>query len=318
MCVFSIIIPVYNSECYLKRCIASWQTQTFENFELILVDDGSTDNSLSLIKHFSEIDSRIKVFHEENSGVSIARNLGLEKANGEFIGFCDADDLVSNILLETVYYYMSYKDVRVVQFGYSVDISKLVNNIDPKKMTIKEASVIDLEKDIILNKKVMGSVWNKYFKKNDISCIFDPELTHCEDEEWLIRTLNQITNEKVIQISEAFYYYNAENENSVTTNLNNVFNEKGYFKYLESMYKIKNICPPEIEAFINSQIFMFSLENLYIKINKKNLLNETKNNLEKNINEYWLTFLCNNYISIKKRLKYFRDFLYYKLILSRK
>lgn len=94
MSKISIIVPVYNTERYLHKCIDSILNQTYESFELILVDDGSTDHSLNICKEYEEKDKRIKVLHKENGGQGSARNLGIDKAEGEYIGFVDSDDFI--------------------------------------------------------------------------------------------------------------------------------------------------------------------------------------------------------------------------------
>src|SRR5690606_18531829 len=92
--LISIVVPVYNSEKYLPECIESILNQNYANIELIIVNDGSTDNSLSIAEKFSENDSRIKILSQRNSGVSAARNLGISIAQGDYIGFVDSDDTV--------------------------------------------------------------------------------------------------------------------------------------------------------------------------------------------------------------------------------
>ena len=92
---FSVIVPVYNVEKYLKECLDSILSQTFKDFELILVNDGSKDSSPAICDEYAEKDSRVKVIHKENGGQSTARNMGIEKATGEFAVFLDSDDLLS-------------------------------------------------------------------------------------------------------------------------------------------------------------------------------------------------------------------------------
>lgn len=99
----SVIVPIYNVEKYLERCLDSILTQSFENFELILVDDGSTDLSGAICDEYAEKDSRIIIFHTQNSGVSSARNLGIGAAKGNYIMFCDGDDCVHPQWIETLY-----------------------------------------------------------------------------------------------------------------------------------------------------------------------------------------------------------------------
>lgn len=99
----SVIVPVYNIEKYIERCIRSILEQSFKNFELLLIDDGSTDNSGSICDQFALSDSRIKVFHQRNRGVSYARNTGIKNAQGSFIAFVDGDDWVKHDYLEVLY-----------------------------------------------------------------------------------------------------------------------------------------------------------------------------------------------------------------------
>lgn len=96
----SVIIPVYNAEKYLRRCVDSILAQTFTDFELLLVDDGSKDASGAICDEYADRDNRVRVFHKENGGVSSARNLGLDNARGEWVTFCDADDEVTGTYLE--------------------------------------------------------------------------------------------------------------------------------------------------------------------------------------------------------------------------
>lgn len=99
--LISIVIPVYNAELYLEECISSILRQTYVYFELILIDDGSTDNSLIICRSFEKKDSRIEVFHQDNSGVSSARNLGIRLAHGEYICFVDADDWIDETYISS-------------------------------------------------------------------------------------------------------------------------------------------------------------------------------------------------------------------------
>ena len=92
--MISVIIPVFNAEKYLRRCLDSVLSQTYENLEVILVDDGSTDNSGSICEEYAVIDKRVRVFHQVNAGVSSARNQGISLVSGEYLTFLDADDYI--------------------------------------------------------------------------------------------------------------------------------------------------------------------------------------------------------------------------------
>ena len=96
----SVIVPVYNTEAYLKECVDSIVNQTYQNLEILLVDDGSTDNSGAMAEKFALEDKRVRVFHKENGGSSSARNLGIKEATGEYIGFIDSDDYIEPDMYE--------------------------------------------------------------------------------------------------------------------------------------------------------------------------------------------------------------------------
>lgn len=95
--LISVIVPVFNAQNTLNRCVNSILNQTFRNWELLLIDDGSTDKSCEICNQYAAIDKRIKVFHKENGGVSSARNIGLDNANGDWITFVDSDDFIDCI-----------------------------------------------------------------------------------------------------------------------------------------------------------------------------------------------------------------------------
>ena len=99
----SLIIPVYNAEKYLQECLDSAINQTLENIEIIIVNDGSTDNSLTICKRYSQKDSRIKLISQKNSGVAVARNIALQTATGEYIAFMDSDDYIDKNMLFDMY-----------------------------------------------------------------------------------------------------------------------------------------------------------------------------------------------------------------------
>ncbi len=100
--LISIIVPVYNSEKYINRCINSIKSQSYADWECILVDDGSSDNSLSILQQFADIDRRFKVFHQNNAGAGAARNFGIERALGSYVVFVDSDDMIKPDYLETL------------------------------------------------------------------------------------------------------------------------------------------------------------------------------------------------------------------------
>ena len=119
----SIAIPVYNTEKYLERCIYSILNQTYKNLEVICVDDGSTDLSGKILDRLSQEDSRLKILHKKNEGVSIARNLALLEAKGEYIGFIDSDDYVAPDYYEKLIDVLDNTTVDIVTCNYFFDYS---------------------------------------------------------------------------------------------------------------------------------------------------------------------------------------------------
>lgn len=120
MCHISVIVPVYNSERTLSRCVESILSQTFSDFELILIDDGSTDSSDTICDNYGMADARVKVFHKKNGGVSSARNVGLGNAKGKWVTFCDSDDYVDCSWLEIFVQYGNRDGVELVVQSFDI------------------------------------------------------------------------------------------------------------------------------------------------------------------------------------------------------
>lgn len=118
---FSVIIPVYNCENYISRCVSSVIEQVYTNFEIILVDDGSTDKSLEICEHWAKLDKRIKVIKQKNQGPGVARNQGIKKATGEYIVFIDSDDYVDVDYFERVHNYIKKYETDIVFIGFQFE-----------------------------------------------------------------------------------------------------------------------------------------------------------------------------------------------------
>lgn len=145
----SVIIPVYNAENYVGRCIESVQAQTYEDWQLILVDDGSTDNSLAICQKYAEKDKRIGVKHQENAGPGIARNVGINEAFGQYVVFIDSDDYIEKEYFQL----LSEHDEDVVFIN--------VRNVDEEGRVVKEdfmAKNKQLSKDTILRRQMTGKI----------------------------------------------------------------------------------------------------------------------------------------------------------------
>lgn len=201
----SVIVPVYNVEKYVEQCIKSIVNQTFKNFELIIVDDGSTDNSGKLCDNFAENDYRIHVIHTENRGVAAARNKGLDIAIGEFICFVDSDDYVQNNYLAYMYGQIRNSDYDFVSCtaNFVNENSFLLqrNSYDTKKMII-DSNII---KTYMTTNYIEDVAWNKLYKRDVWENLRYLENVNYEDTEIIIRLLKRCR--KILFTNEYLYNY---------------------------------------------------------------------------------------------------------------
>ena len=209
--LISVIVPVYNVEKYLERCVNSIINQTYQNLEIILVDDGSPDNCGAICDEFAEMDNRIKVIHKENGGLSSARNTGLDIATGEYIAFVDSDDWLE---LDTYEWFISaIKDNDIAICGHRT-VSKGCEIV----VDIFEDEFLDYDSlwtEIFV--KLNNAAWNKLYKASIIKDLkFQIGILHGED---LIFNLNYIKNCKsgVINRTPLYNYY--KREGSITSSV---------------------------------------------------------------------------------------------------
>ena len=205
--MISVIVPVYNTEKYLHRCIDSILAQTYTDFELLLIDDGSSDSSGAICDEYATKDSRVRVFHKENGGVSSARNLGLDNAKGEWVAFCDSDDYVYSSWLQN--YSIIENEVIYDFVCQGIDTDKPLyptTNLCSYGLDFKggvSECINELHKV-----KLLGYLHNKVFRLsiiNDNSIRFDIRLDFREDEVFVIQYLLYCKN--IISVSQIGYHY---------------------------------------------------------------------------------------------------------------
>lgn len=218
----SIIVPVYNASKYIKRCIDSILVQTFVNWELILVDDGSQDDSKFICESYCEKDLRIKVLSQDNFGPSSARNLGIDNALGEFITFVDSDDYITIDAIEKLISpFLIDHNIELSCGGY-FEISVL----QPNKLIVLH-DFENFEKKIITKNEflknifcgVTGVLWGKMFLLNKIKkhhIRLNPEVKLAEDVLFVFEYVSLI--EKIYLVKDSLYYYNRLNVEGLTTN----------------------------------------------------------------------------------------------------
>ena len=161
--LISIIVPVYNAEEYLERCLDSIVNQTYQNLEIILINDGSTDNSLEICNRYKNMDSRIIVVNQENFGVSYTKNVGLKYATGDYIGFVDSDDVVSKNMYSILCDLILKTNMDIVSCGYVKFSDKCTFKIDNAYYIFDKIESI---KKLLLEDNITNFLWDKLFKKD--------------------------------------------------------------------------------------------------------------------------------------------------------
>ena len=212
--LISVIIPVYNVENYLERCINSILNQTYKQFEAIFINDGSTDNSLEILKKYQEKDKRILIIDKVNAGTGAARNDGLDKAKGEYISFLDSDDWYEKNYLEELYKNIKEKNSDISMCNLKVVYDNKEKNHDTNVYSFDK---INLEEnpEKILGILGMPVLWNKLYKKELIvkNNIKFPRYSFSEDVEFLYKLFLQI---KVVSKVEKNLYNYYQRSNSAT------------------------------------------------------------------------------------------------------
>ena len=250
----SIIVPVYNVEKYLARCIDSILNQSFTDFELLLIDDGSKDNSGSICDAYAEKDSRIRVFHKENGGVSSARNVGLDNAKGEWIYFVDSDDELISGALESVSQSFD-KTVDAILTGY-VECDENGFTTYSSKLESEDSLSIDravaaLYDSSFLGMKYLGYPWTWVVRNTIIQKLrlrFDESISVKEDTLFVAEYLCSCQNGVGFVSQPVYKYY--QRVNSVMGSLVNSYNPK-YLTSFDAVVKMHQVIrrrfPDDIE-----------------------------------------------------------------------
>lgn len=212
----SIIVPIYNVEKYLDKCIRSIINQSYKNIEIILINDGSTDKSGEICDYYSTIDKRIKIIHKKNEGVSVARNLGISLSKGKYIGFVDSDDWISEFMYEKMYEYMENNQLVMCRYCRVDDNGYIIHTNEPlkygelnKDQIFKNIllPMIGSEIDNLSTAQIMGSNWRCLYDKSIIDKydIKFENIKIAEDMLFHVMYLGRI--DKIFVINEELYYY---------------------------------------------------------------------------------------------------------------
>lgn len=316
--LISIIIPIYNGSKTIKKCVESILNQTYEKIELILVNDGSTDETETILKKIC--DNRIKYYYIENSGVSFARNYGIAHSNGDFIFFVDCDDYIESNCIQTLYNYVINNDLDIVKANYYINMKK--NSLYNKKNKVYNMNDMhDYEEinKVFFNTYILNPVWGELIRKSVIKSRFDLDIKMGEDFKFNFETFKNAN--KIMIVDEYVYYYSLnemginynKTKEKVVIKINSILTlyEKMFFeeddKDIVVVRAIKELFPHIIELFSFKDIDEI-LDNIY---SKKFIIYYVENYKKINIKKYKYKVMLS--IFAKKNKKILK--IYSKLIL---
>lgn len=305
MIKFSVIVPVYNVEKYVDNCINSVISQTYDNFELLLIDDGSTDKSPQICDDWAKKDSRIKVIHKPNGGVSSARNEGIRQACGDNIIFIDADDFIQINLLERCLIYADKHDV----FNY--DWQSVQNPIEVSDYFTNKTEIVDLStlaskteylKFALRNKKLNTVCWRSCYKTSflkDNNLFFDERYSIAEDVLFNISLIDYLNELVEVKFSGVYHYWNSDSV---------CYRAKGMGKLNYMNNLAFNLCKSLGEQKKHVDIFPF-LYLYLIEIGQEFI------DINQDLNQLISCHIINNYEdfyrnNIKKALKHKKKIIY--------
>lgn len=250
----SVIVPVFNTASYLKVCLDSLCAQTIPNIEFILIDDGSTDNSNTILQEYAKRDPRFKLITQENRGFAGSRKRGLQEATGEFIGFVDSDDWIEPEMYETLWKaHLSSPDADIIQCSsiheyVEKSISIPVNNSMIVKWLAESGGKLQGAEALLLDD---GTIWNRIYRRSMIESkeiSFKNEMTFGEDVFFYWTAL--MSAAKIIALPKCFYHYRRNRPGSQVNS-----HDRRIFAYFKTMYRIDEFVKennlPELMPWIN-------------------------------------------------------------------
>lgn len=267
----SVIVPIYGIEKYLPECVDSLLDQSFLNFELILVDDGSPDNCPKICDEYAKIDSRVKVIHKENGGLLSARKEGLKHAKGKYVSYVDGDDWVDKFYLDTLFKLAEANDSDLVVTGHFREFDGKIETIKPKVAGIYNEN--ELRSSIIPNAIYNGEfcehgmttyVWNKLFKRELLNkVLFDVPNDIIMGEDAAI-TYSYLCISKSLVVSRIPLYYYRQRHDSIVKSIENPKTEYYRLGLLMNLLKLK-VNSVLDEQTLNKQIKYYLYSQILVR-----------------------------------------------------
>lgn len=274
--MISIVVPVYNAERSIHKCIDSIVNQTFEDLEIILVNDGSKDNSGLICDEYAKKDNRIKVVHKENGGVSSARNSGLDIMTGQYFCFIDSDDYIEKDMIEKLYKAISESGAEIAICGYKRFCNNEIKcHYENKGDIVGKIGIADFVAKNCLN-WLVSTPWAKLYTTTYLSNVrFDESMSLGEDTKFNLNFFEYI--EKITIVDECLYCY-VDTEGSLT----NTYKE-GYFDAICKLYKVvaefiqnHSVNGKKIYININYKIFFYSYKFINANIERTGFIQQIK------------------------------------------
>lgn len=259
----SIIVPIYNKSETLKHCIDSILNQEYQNLELVLVDDGSSDNSFDICSNYAEKDTRVKVFKKKNGGVSSARNFGLKVASGKFIQFVDADDFLEKNMCSKMVDAMALGDFDVVVCSYKKHTEGKIKEKTSLDFECENVSQFKDKFSFLFENALFNPPWNKLYKREKINFLFDENFSLGED---LLFNLEYFkTCKKVKIIKTCLYNYVDKCIDSLSKAYSDALLENQLYLYK----KVKAFSKEYFgDAFLDGSIDRVFLKEIYYLLKK--------------------------------------------------
>lgn len=321
MVKISVIVPIYNAEKNLSSCIKSISKQAHLNIEIILINDGSTDESLSICREFSRLDDRIIIVNKKNGGVSSARNEGISRATGDYIAFVDSDDYIHPNMYSDMLSYALKHNADIVECGYyEVKNEEIfITREFEHELTVGN---INLCSNLIKNINTTNSIWNKLYKREIIGRTRFHQYSYSED--FHFNTLLFYKSKRKYTTSKEYYYYNLTEGSAMRSPfsikyLDQIEARKSIYDFLKDKKELK-----ELNSYVATDI-LISIVRLYVKMLKSQnnnnndyqyivYFNEVFNSYKSNIPKLILKEIKPKRIQYSVRLFYFNPKLFHILM----
>lgn len=263
--LISVIVPVYKVEKYLNRCIKSIVEQTYNNLEIILVDDGSPDYCPAICDAWAEKDSRIKVIHKENGGLSDARNAGMKAANGELIGFVDSDDWIEQDFFQRLYCAMVENGADVAECATAYDTEKGELLRVRKEATDSLLERKEALRRLVLEDGVYQTVWNKLYRREVVDGIDFAVGKYNEDDFWTYKVLDKGKSLATVEMPLYHYLQRSTSIIGIGYNIQRLDGLEARFQRMQYLQKYSELDRLVRQQFILDCMWHLQCVLLYLK-----------------------------------------------------